>query len=220
MSKRFLLMLLLVWNVLLTAGLIWSHTRTGVAKRAVKGLEARIGEEAEAGIPLPAIARDSAGLAEGRIAFFYMDSISAQYELVKEIQEKVRTEGSRMENSLRNELQRAETEARELANKDHTYSTQAEMEADQRRFQELQMKLQEQQARSQDKLDRLQMDALQKITGELQDFLTLYNAQAGFDYIFSVQPDGQIWVGNKGLDITNDLVQGLNTKHRASKGSK
>ena len=41
-----------------------------------------------------------------------------------------------------------------------------------------------------------------------------YNKQAGYDYIFSIQDAGQIWVGNKALDITPAVVNGLNARHR------
>jgi len=32
-----------------------------------------------------------------------------------------------------------------------------------------------------------------------------------------VQGGGQVWVGNEGLDITKELVAGLNARHRARK---
>jgi len=66
----------------------------------------------------------------------------------------------------------------------------------------------------------LQAHALQQITGEIQDFLTEYNKAAGFDYIFSIQDGGQIWVGNKGLDISDDVVNGLNARYATKKGGK
>ncbi len=53
----------------------------------------------------------------------------------------------------------------------------------------------------------------------IQAFLGEYNASHSFDFIFSIQDEGQIWVGNKGLDITADVVNGLNAKHRAKKSS-
>jgi Skp family chaperone for outer membrane proteins len=61
---------------------------------------------------------------------------------------------------------------------------------------------------------------LQEISDELKAFLEEYNKQAGFDYIFSVQNGGQVWVGNENLDITDDLVNGLNARHRARKATR
>lgn len=104
--------------------------------------------------------------------------------------------------------------------KDHTYSTQAEMEADQKELDGLQQKIAEMRSNSQDRIDEMQARALQEITMEIQKFLEEYNRTAGFDYIFSIQDGGQIWVGNKGLDITADVLNGLNTRHAAKRAGK
>lgn len=216
MSKRTLLVILLIWNTLLTAALIWSHTRVGGAKKAVRNLAERIQD----GDTLPAsiaVERDTAGLRQGRIAYFFMDSISSGYELVEEVKTRVRGEGQRMEGTLRREMEKAQARAQQLAAKDHTYSTQAELEADQLEFQGLQQRIQELQLSSQERLDHMQVEALRQITGDVQELLEEYNTTAGYDFVFSIQDEGQIWVGNKGLDITSDLLKGLNAKHRARK---
>jgi hypothetical protein len=61
---------------------------------------------------------------------------------------------------------------------------------------------------------------LTEIIGELRGFLEVYNATAGFDYIFSVQNEGQVWVGNKDLDISDAIINGLNERYRVSKTAK
>ena len=94
--------------------------------------------------------------------------------------------------------------------KDHTYSTQAEIQADEVRFRELEQKIGEMRMSSQDRIDEMQMKLLQEITLEIQAFLEEYNAGKKFDFIFSIQNEGQIWVGNKGLDITAAVINGLN----------
>jgi outer membrane protein len=61
---------------------------------------------------------------------------------------------------------------------------------------------------------------LTEITQELRGYMEQYNKTAGFDYIFSVQNGGQVWVGNEGLDISDELINGLNERYRASKAGK
>jgi Skp family chaperone for outer membrane proteins len=68
---------------------------------------------------------------------------------------------------------------------------------------------------SQDQLDLMQAKMLEDITGQIRGFLEDFNKTAGYDYIFSIQDAGQIWVGNKGLNITPQLVKGLNERHHA-----
>ena len=157
---------------------------------------------------------------EARIAYFMMDSVQNNFELVKESAARVRSEGQRMEGNLQREMQKAQTRYQELMSKDHTYSTQSELKADQAEVERLGEKIQDMQSTSQHQLDELQTRMLIDITGKIQQFLEEYNKTAGYDYIFSIQDAGQIWVGNKGLDVTAAVVSGLNAKHRARKAEK
>jgi outer membrane protein len=114
-------------------------------------------------------------------------------------------------------MQKAQARYNELMSKDHTYSTKAELEADEAELKKRADEIQEMRATSQERLDRMQMQMLQEITDEIMGYLKEYNAAAGFDYIFSIQDGGQIWVGNEGLNITRDVLEGLNARHRARK---
>lgn len=217
MSKRFLLLLLVVWNFLLTAAIVWSLTRSRVPDRILKEKLETIqpGEDRSA-----YMRADTMPLPEGRIAYFMMDSITEHYALVKESAARVRSEGQRMEGNLQREMQKAQARYGELVAKDHTYSTQAELQADQAEVEQLGEKIQRLQMESQEQLDALQARVLSEIAQRIQDFLEEYNKEAGFDFIFSIQSAGQIWVGNEGLDITPAVLAGLNERHRALQGQK
>jgi outer membrane protein len=206
---------LILWNVVLTGLVAWLCFRTPGSTATTATTAANDSTRSAASEPL-----DTAVLRNARIAYFIMDSIQNNYDLVQESRDRVRSEGQRLEGNLMKEMEKAEARARELAGKDHTYSTKAEVEADEREFQQLQMRIQEMRASSQDKLDELQVRMLQDITKEIQDYLTEYNKGAAHDYIFSIQDEGQIWVGNPGLDITRAVVDGLNDRHRARKAGK
>jgi outer membrane protein len=217
MSKN-ISILLIIWNVLLSAfvvrGLLQRSSepsRTDVATPAVDGLAA---------LPTPIVTRDSAALKEARIAYFYMDSVQKKYELIAEKDKHFRSEGQRLENSLKNEMARAQARYDELMKKDHTYSTQAEVAKDEQELQALMGRIQGQQAQSEEQMARMEAQMLTEITKELKDYLEEYNKTASFDYIFSVQNGGQVWVGNKDLDISDDLIAGLNARYRATKGTK
>lgn len=214
MSKRSLLLLLVFWNVLLTGAIIWSLTRARVPERLLKEKLTNLNvDDTLVGTARP----DTSARHDARIAFFFMDSVQNKFELVQESSERVRSEGKRMESALQREMQKAQGRYQELMAKDHTYSTQAELAKDQAELEQLGQKIQDMRASSQDQLDHMQARMLQDITMRIQDFLEDYNSSAGYDFIFSIQDAGQIWVGNKGLDITDDVVRGLNERHRAAK---
>lgn len=213
-NKNFLL--LVVWNVALSALLVWTLMRNsgpGAPAEAVPGP----GYASDTAASFSTMTTDTAALKDAHIAFFFMDSIQAGYELVKESASRVQSMGRQLEGDLSKEMQRAQTRAQQLASKDHTYSTQAELEADEKEFRDLERKIAEMRMSSQERIDDLQIKMLQDITIEIQNYLAEYNTTHHFDFIFSIQNEGQIWVGNKGLDITADVVNGLNAKHRAKK---
>lgn len=207
-------LLLIIWNLLLSALLGWSLMRKPSANTSSADQLSTDNE-----LMIAPAARDTAALQHARIAFFYMDSVQKKYELIAEKDKRFRSEGQRLENSLKGEMSKAQARYEELMRKDHTYSTQAEVAKDEQELQGLMARIQGQQANSEEQLARLEAQMLTEITKELRDYLELYNKSAGFDYIFSVQNGGQVWVGNTGLDISDVLINGLNERHRATKAA-
>ncbi len=213
-------LLLLFWNLVLSiiVGYLLTRGRTPVQLAEDDG-RADIGQVQQEEEYTLRPDTDTLVLADARIAYFNMDSVQQGYTLVKESADRVRAEARKLEGDLQREIQKAQARAQELAQKDHTYSTQAQLQADQEEFQNLQIRIQELRERSQDRFDEMQMRMLSEIGREIEGFLTEYNSRAGFDYIFSIQDGGQIWVGNDRLDITREVVNGLNARHRASKAA-
>ena len=214
--SRTLTLLIIFWNIVLSILLGYALTNgKSPAQIAEKDPEPDV-EQIDPQEP-GSFTNDTINKIDARIAYFSMDSVENNYALVKESADRVRAEGRRLESELGKEIQRAQGRAQELATKDHTYSTQAQIQADQEEFQRLEMQIQELRMKSQDRIDELQIKMLSEIASEVEEFLKEYNQQAGFDYIFSIQDGGQIWVGNEKLDITADVVNGLNQRHRAGK---
>ena len=208
--------LIIIWNVVLTALLGWALLRSPASPPAAQA-EATTDST---GVITPRVVRDTAALKEARIAYVHSDSIQEGFELVKERESAFQSEGRRLEGVLADKMNKAKARYNELMSKDQTYSTQTQMAADENELKGLSAEIQEMQANSQDRLDRMQVEMMKEITDELVAYLKEYNKTAGFDYIFSIQSGGQIWVGNEGLNITSDVVSGLNARHRASKAAK
>lgn len=214
MSKNTSL-LLIVWNVVLTALLGWVLLR----KPAVTTDNAALANDEAADQDPIFSPPDTIARPDARIAYFLMDSVQEGFTMVKEQSDKLKGEGRRLESQLQNEMAKAQNRYQELMAKDHTYSTKADIQKDEQELQGLAAKIQELQARSEQQLARMEVEILSRIAGEIEDFLTDYNATAKYDYIFSVQNGGQIWTGNPGLDITADVVGGLNARHKNAKTS-
>jgi outer membrane protein len=208
--------LIIIWNVVLTALLGWALMRSPAPASAAPAATTTD----STGVITPLVVRDTAALKEARIAYVLSDSIQEGFELVQERENSFQSEGRRLEGVLADKMNKAKARYNELMSKDQTYSTQAQMAADENELKGLSAEIQEMQATSQDRLDRMQVQMMKEITDELVAYLKEYNKTAGFDYIFSIQSGGQIWVGNESLNITSDVVSGLNARHRARKAAK
>ncbi len=209
MSKNTSL-LLIVWNLVLSALLAWALLRGDTPPadlvEAVPEREAR-----------PVVPRDTNAIKDARIAYFFMDTVQSNYSLVQEQGDRFRKEGRRLEGNLKSEMDKAQKRYEELMRKDHTYSTQTEILQDEAELQGLMGKIQQMQSSGEQQLARMEVEMLSQISDEIMGFLEEYNSERGFDYIFSVQNGGQVWVGNPDLDITEEVVAGLNARHKAGK---
>lgn len=208
--------LIIVWNVALTALLGWALMRSPSTTTATATTPT--GDSAI--VVAAPVLRDTSALKEARIAFFNMDSLQANYELVKEREASFLSEGRRLESVLAEKMTRAQARYGELMAKDQTYSTKAQLEADEAELKKLSDEIQQLRSNSQERLDKMQSTMLQEITDETRTYLKEFNSSAGFDYILSIQDGGQIWVGNEGLSVTQQLLDGLNARHRARKAAK
>ena len=212
--NRNLGIVLLIWNASLSLLLGWVLLRKPAHASGEAGLEATptLGS-------IPAVRTERDSLSDGplHIAFFFMDSVQKKFELVKEKGEHFRREGQRLQNNLQSELGKAQKRYDELMAKDHTYSTNAEMEADQRELQDLVSRIQGLQGQSEQRMQDLEVKMLSEISQEIMDFLAEHNERAGYEYTFSVQSGGQIWVGDPAVDLTRTVVDGLNARYLARK---
>lgn len=201
--------LLFIWNAILSILLIWALLRKPAERSTV--VDTPVGDA-----PLRT-STDTTARTDARIAYFIMDSIQSGFTLVKEQSDRYRSEGRRLEQNLQREMDKAQGRYQELMSKDHTYSTKAEVQKDEQELQGLMGKIQELQARSQQQLANMEVELISRIGQEIEDYLEEYNRNAGHDFIFSVQDGGQIWVGNPALDITGQVLAGLNARHAQGK---
>ncbi len=211
-------LLLIVWNLVLTALVAWGLMRApATPQTAAADTDTTDSTAIDLALAAP---RDTGALTDARIAFFLMDSVQRKFELIKEKDDSFAAEARRLQSGIESKQAKAQSRYQELMAKDHAYSTQAEVDKDEKELQGLAAELQQMQADGEQRMARMEGEMLKEITDELQDYLKVYNEAAGFDYIFSVQGGGQIWVGNDDLNITTDVVDGLNARHRARKGAK
>lgn len=197
---------LLVWNVLLTlvAGyLLFTHFSSD--KKAASG------DKKETG----AVAAVNKGF---RIAYFEMDSIEANFSMVKD----VKAELSRKEETMNAEMERL---GKSLQEKYNYFQGQAQAGTltetqSQAASQELK-NLDDQMKNRKQLLDQEYSDFVMRrmkdVKTKIEDFLKEYNKEKNYSYIVSYE-QGLFYYKDSVYNITADVIKGLNGMYK--QGSK
>lgn len=150
----------------------------------------------------------------GRLAYVNIDTLEAHYEYLKSR----KAEFQQKQDNMRAELQRSEQEMqKDIANYQRKAQagtlTQAEGEAAERRIIQMQQSLKTREASLTEQLITEQEDFNTDLHKRLDSFLTQYNKDKNYDYILSYSRSGSIMYANKDLDITQDVIDGMNALH-------
>lgn len=153
------------------------------------------------------------------IRYYNMDSVMANYELVKTFNEanlRTMTELQNAQRSREGELNRLAASIQQKM-QNNGYLSEASYNAD---VAELNKKQQAAQNYLGSLQQRAQEDALrqqEEFIDSLNNFLAEYNKTRHYDAIFLYAP-GELF--NPALDITNDIIEGLNAKYKKANPAK
>ena len=150
-----------------------------------------------------------------KIAYVEVDSLMTQYNFAKDYSVTLQKKSNNARNTLNqkgNALQAAMANFQQKLNnngfqsREQAASQQAAIQRQQNDLQELQSRLENELASETAKFNEALRDSL-------QNFLKAYNEDKKFDLILSKAGDN-ILMGNKKLDITQDVINGLNKRYK------
>jgi outer membrane protein len=163
----------------------------------------------------PAAVKSSTSQAGGsdfKIAYFEMDSIENNYELLKDVRNQLRTK----EQALTSELTQLKNGYMGEVNK---FNQQAQT-LSQEQAGAIQQQLMQKQKRIQDREQAMGLDMqdvtfkkMQDVNKRIEEYLKQYNADKGYSYILAYQP-GTIYYKDSALNITADVIKGLNEAYK------
>ena len=166
----------------------------------------------------------TAATGSGKIAYVNVDTLETRYELLKAKREEFKQRQEQMENELQSSYDQMQKDAQEVNKKAQANTlTQSEYEAAQKRLGQMQSSLETRKQALTDQLMKEQNDFNQDLKTRLDAFLADYNKTRHYDYILSYSAAGSaILLVNKDLDITRDVVDGMNAsaKNDANKKNK
>ncbi len=156
-----------------------------------------------------------------RIAYINLDSLDAKYQYILDGKAKFEAEQKNAEGELKRLQQNIQNQYASLEKriKDKSISEVEYQEVGKRiqgMEQSYQQKAQALSDQLMDKTDSFQKEYRRKV----DEFLIAYNADGRYDYILSYQYSANLVLfANKTLDITKDVVEGLNKKYLADKST-
>lgn len=149
--------------------------------------------------------------ASGKIAYVNVDTLQEKYAYWKTESTALAAEQSSLESELQRSAQQLQNDYAAFQQKAQSGNiSEAEGKATQQRLAQMQQSLETRRATMSEQLQVKQVAFSEKLQKNIDDFLAIYNKDNKYDYIMSYTKSGQILYANKALDITEDVLKGLN----------
>lgn len=155
-----------------------------------------------------------------KIAYVNTDVLNENYQYVKDISDVAKSNLQTLEMNYKKkatELQKRYEEFQQkasqgLLSENQTKEAQEELG---KRKEELDMM----EGKQQQLMDQLQVEN-EKVLKNIMEYIHEYNKSSQYNYVlaYSNKVVGSVLLANDSLDITNEIVEGLNTQYKAKKG--
>lgn len=152
------------------------------------------------------------------IAYVELDTVIAHFDMAKDKTSDLEEKTKNSEAELNAKSQAFDRDVRDYQNKAQkgliTRATAAEMEQTLSQQQQNLLALRDQMA---SKLNEESLVAQRQVLDYINQYLVEYNADHGYQYILAKQFPGPVLFADTTMDITSEVVTGLNTKYNAEK---
>ena len=193
---------LLIWNIVLTlvAGLLLflqfgkKKTQAGTNKITVT---------------------DTSANRQFRIAYFEMDSVEANFNLVKDVKAEISAKDNEYSSGLNQLDEVYKKRFNELSSKQSTM-TQEQLEAAQIELRDLGEKLKGQKQGLDQQYQEFVMRKNLEIKKKIEDYLKEYNKNKNYSYIISYE-QGLFYFKDTAYNITGEVIKGLNEYYKPVK---
>ena len=171
----------------------------------------------ETATAIVATTAESAPVCSIRIAYVDYDSLLTNYSFAQEIQKELIRKEMSINNIIEKERKSLQEEAAAFEHKvqNNVFATQERAQAE---YEKIMKKDQELLQRGQTMIAELENERnvmYTELTQSINDYIQEYNSNAKFDFILT-KMGGNMLYANAALDITKEVVSGLNAKHNSS----
>ena len=159
---------------------------------------------------------------KGAIVFFNLDTVSNEYDMANDLRTVVETKVNSIQEEVNRRGSKLDKDAKSFQDKvNKGLLTQSTAEAQYAKLQEQQNSFQTYAAQKQQEIAEEQQVMMNQIADAIKTFVEEYNTAKGYGMILATQ--GEILPipvvsGSDKLDITDDLLEGLNAAYVKEKG--
>jgi outer membrane protein len=150
------------------------------------------------------------------LVYINTDSLMDQYDYVKDMRNELEKERNQAENEFQTKYTKLENEANNLR-EIYEKLSQDEAMKQQQDIAMKEQKLNEFREQMQEKLMKNEQDKNEKMLKSISDFLQKNYQKTGYTYILGYQHGGGILYAKDSLNITHEVIEGLNAQYRANK---
>lgn len=145
-----------------------------------------------------------------------IDTVLSKYNLAKDYNEEMLRMQTNMESEVRRHENSLQSFATSMQNKlqNNGYLSEASYKADQQQINDMQTKAQKAVAALQSNFESAALLAQKTVNDSIEAYIKEYNLSKGYDAIF--YKNATLYI-NPALDITNEVVEGLNARYNKVK---
>lgn len=155
-----------------------------------------------------------------KIVYVNTDVLNENYQYVKELTAEAKRKQASLESSYQKKAKQFQDRYQELQQK----ASQGLLSENQQRDAQIEMEkskgeLDQMQEQEQQLMEQLQMENI-KVYKSISEYLTEYNKHSQYNYVlaYSATTISPVLVANDSLDITAEILEGLNAQYNARKG--
>lgn len=151
----------------------------------------------------------------GDIVYLRIDTLMMQYDFCSDLRSELEVKASNIQDDLQKKGRKLESDIKSFENQyNKGLLTRSAAEQQQAALQQRQQDLQQQAAAKQYELQEEEMVMNNRILDAIKTYLEKYNESHNFAAILTTsEATNIVIVGNPGLDITQEIVEGLNAEY-------
>ena len=158
---------------------------------------------------------------KGAIVYFNLDRVLEEYDMANDLRSAVETKVQSISDEINRRGSKLQKDVTSFQDKiDKGLMTRSTAEVQGAKLQERQSEYQNYVAQKQQEMQEEQAVMMNKIADAIKTYIDEYNADKGFSLIISTQGDilpAPVAAGDPSLDITDDIIKGLNSQYVKSK---